>query len=186
MGISIHYKGKLDSPKLVKSFCEEVQDIAQSMEWEFTVIGPELKDKNGLKGLIIKPHEKAELLQFAFDKKGYLRNALLLEYENINDNYTFFNHIKTQFAPIEIHVAVIKLLKYLKEKYMHNLEVNDEGLFWETGDIDILKEKTYFLAKAINDLGDVLDSIPFEKGDNAESIADKIEKIIRKKLDKRK
>lgn len=182
MGISIHYKGKLNSEDLIEPFCEEIQDIAHSMEWEYTVIGPETNDKNELRGLFIKPHEKAELLQFVFDKKGYLRNALLLEYGDTNDDYTFFNHIKTQFAPIETHVAIVKLLKYLKEKYMHNLEVTDEGLFWETGDIDVLKEKTDFLTKAINELGDVLDSIPLEKGDNAESIADKIEKIIRAKL----
>jgi len=62
MGITIHYKGKLNTPNLIEPFCEEVQDIARSMEWEYTVIGPEKKDKNGLKGLIIKPHEKAELL----------------------------------------------------------------------------------------------------------------------------
>lgn len=47
------------------------------------------------------------------------------------------------------------------------------------------KKKTAFLSKAINDLGDVLDSIPFEKGDSEESIADRIEKIIRDKLGKR-
>ena len=182
MGITIHYKGKLDASELIEPFCEEVQDIARSMEWEFTAITPENNDKNGLKGLFIKPHEKAELLQFTFDKEGFLRNALLLEYEDTNDEFTYFNHIKTQFAPIEIHVAIVKLLKYLKQKYMRNLEVKDEGLFWETNDEKILNEKLEFLNKAMDKLEGILNSIPHEKDETAESIANKIERIIKAKL----
>ncbi|WP_175552463.1 hypothetical protein [Tangfeifania diversioriginum] len=49
-----------------------------------------------------------------------------------------------------------------------------------------MKEKTAFLSKAINDLGDVLDSIPIEKGDIEEPIAGRIEKIISDKGEKGK
>jgi hypothetical protein len=61
------------------------------------------------------------------DKKGFLRNPFMLEISKGDDEFTWFNHIKTQFAPVEIHVAVIKLLKYIQQKYISNLDVYDEG-----------------------------------------------------------
>jgi hypothetical protein len=87
------------------------------------------------------------------------------------------NFIKTQFAPVEIHIAVIKLLKYIQQKYISNLDVYDEGDYWQTGnDQKFLKGKIDFLNAAINHLENVLNSIEFEKDSSAESIADKNEK----------
>jgi hypothetical protein len=182
MGISIHYKGKLNNKDFIDPFCEEVKDIADSLEWEYTVINHNLKDNNSLKGLFIQPHQKAELLQFVFDKKGNLRNALHLEYTDKDEDISYFNHIKTQFSPAEIHIAIIKLLRYLKEKYIKNLEVYDEGRFWETNDEKILNEKLEFLNKMMDKLEGILNSIPREKNESAESIANKIERIIKAKL----
>lgn len=182
MGISIHYKGKLNSKDLIDPFCDEIKDISDSMDWDYTIIKHELKNEISLKGLFIKPHEKAELLQFVFDKKGYLRNALHLDYDDKDDDISFFNHIKTQFAPVEIHIAIIKLMHYLKEKYINNLEVYDEGRFWETNNENLLNERLEFLNKAMDKVEGILNSIPREKDETTESIASKIESIIRAKL----
>ena len=53
--------------------------------------------------------------------------------------------VKTQFAGPEIHLWVVGLLNYLKEHYIPDLEVSDEGEYWETGNFDVLKEKMNFL-----------------------------------------
>ncbi len=45
---------------------------------------------------------------------------------------------KTQFAGREVHKKIIDLLKYLKEKYFSELNVYDEGQYWETGDEAVL------------------------------------------------
>ena len=37
------------------------------------------------------------------------------------------------------------LLKYLQEHYIPDLEVSDEGGYWETGNIETLKEKMNYL-----------------------------------------
>ncbi|MDO8951185.1 MAG: hypothetical protein Q7U86_01100, partial [Draconibacterium sp.] len=83
------------------------------------------------------------------------------------------------FAPIENHIAVIKLLKYIQKKYISNLDVYDEGEYWQTGDEKILKRKIDFLNGAINQLADVLNSIEFDKDSNPESIIDKIEEVLK-------
>ncbi len=135
MGITIHYQGKLNTPDLIDSFCEEVEDIAKSMEWEYTAIDEQKeRSANLLKGLFIKPHKNSELLQLIVDLDGNLRNGFWVDHMKNDDEGSYMNHIKTQFAPIGIHIAVIKLLKYLQQKYISNLDVYDEGDYWQTED----------------------------------------------------
>jgi len=181
MGVTIHYKGKLNSADNIDSFCEEMEDIAKSMGWKHTVIDKfDKNDKTPVKGIIIRPHEKSESLQLITDQQGNLRNVFAFEFAGEDSELTYMNFIKTQFAPVEIHIAVIKLLKYIQQKYISNLDVYDEGDYWQTGDEKILKEKIDFLNGAINQLSEVLNSIEFEKDSSPESIADKIEEVLKK------
>ena len=180
MGITIHYKGKLNSSDLIDDFCEEMEDISKSMKWKFNSFDYDEKDKTPVKGLFISPHPKAELLQFMIDKNGYLRNALMLEHFQHDDDITFLNQIKSQFAPIDIHIAVIKLLKYIQQKYVTNLVVYDDGDYWQTEDTALLQEKMNFLSEKIDLFEVALNSIPFELNENEESIIDKIEEVFRK------
>jgi len=180
MGITIHYKGKLNSTDLIDPFCEEVEDIAQSMNWDYTIVEEKDPDKIQFKGLVIKPHPSSEFLQFAIDKNGNLRNSFILENSGKDSKYSFSNHIKTQFAPIEIHMAIIKLLKYLQQTYISNLDVYDEGDYWQTGSESILKEKFDFLKTRMELMEDILNSIEFNEHDNAELVAEKIEEVLKK------
>ncbi len=181
MGITIHYKGKLNSPDLINPFCEELMDISKEMGWHYTYFDfDKKKDKIPLKGLFVSTHKKAEPLIFMMDKEGHIRNAIFLDHFEEVDDTTYFNHTKTQFAPVEVHIAIIKLLKYIQKKYMANLEVWDEGTYWEKEDPIVLKEKIDFLTEKINFLADALNSVEFEKEASAESVADKIEDLLRK------
>jgi len=60
--------------------------------------------------------------------------------------------VKTQFAPPEVHVWMVGLLKYVKKHYISDLEVSDEGQYWETGDIRILRERMAFLDRKMDEL----------------------------------
>lgn len=180
MGITIHYKGKLNSADDIDSFCEEMEDITKSMGWIHTVIDKfDKNDKTPVKGIIIQPHPKSESLQLITDQQGNLRNAFAIEFAGDDSELTYLNFIKTQFAPVEIHIAVIKLLKYIQQKYISNLDVYDEGDYWQTGDEKILKRKIDFLNGAINQLAEVLNSIEFDKDSSPESIVEKIEEVLK-------
>ncbi len=185
MGITIHYKGKLDSAERIDPFLEEMEDIAKSMEWNYTLIEKDRNDLVPVKGLFIQPHSRSEFLTFACDEDGYLRNAINLEHFKNDVSYSFNNHIKTQFAPVEIHIAVIRLLRYVKEKFIADLEVYDEGQYWETDNINILQKQFEVLNAMMDKLEDILNSIPFDKNKNADSIADKIEKILKNRSGKK-
>lgn len=69
---------------------------------------------------------------------------------------------------------------------MANLNVTDEGSYWETNNADLLKKKMEFLNAKINELADALETLPYDKNDTTISIADKIEKLLKEKLWKRK
>ena len=183
MGITIHYQGKLNRPDLADEFCEEVADIAGTMEWKYTLIneGPDEKPFP-LKGVVISPHEKSEPLVFTFDPEGYLRNAFMMQFADQEPDLTWYNHTKTQFAPPDVHIAIIKLLKYLHLKYLKNLKVLDEGGYWETEDATLLKQRMDFLNAKMNELAGLLETIQTDKNDTAETLAGKIEKLIKEKL----
>jgi hypothetical protein len=183
MGITIHYQGKLNQPDLAEAFCEELEDISKAMEWKYTLITDEPDSKPfPVKGIVISPHEKSEPLVFTFDPEGNLRNAFMMRFADEEPDLTWYNHTKTQFAPIDVHIAVIKLMKYIQQKYIENLNVTDEGSYWETGDAYLLKKKMDFLNAKMDELAGLLESIHIEKDDTAETLVNKIEKLLNEKM----
>lgn len=183
MGITIHYQGKLNQPDLADEFCEELADIAKVMEWNYNRINDEPDSEPvPLKGIVISPHEKSEPLVFTFDPDGYLRNAFMMRFADEEPDLSWYNHTKTQFAPIDVHIAIIKLLKYLQQKYFKNLKVTDEAGYWETGDANLLKQRIDYLNAKMDELAGLLETIEIEKEDTAETLVDKIEKLIQEKM----
>ncbi len=196
MAVTIHYRGKLNKPDLLNTFCDEIKDIAKDMNWNFNILNNDLNKPNSsyinenghikghipLKGLNLIIHPKAESLSFLFDKNGNLRNLLMMIYKNGKESEGAYIFIKTQFAPIEIHITIIKLLEYIKKKYISNLEVIDEGNYWETRDKNILEDKLSFLNKKTDQIGNIISKIKVDDTDSPEAVLRKIENVLNKKL----
>ncbi len=182
MGVTIHYKGSINKHDDIDKLISELTDISKEMNWKFDII--DFSEK-GAKGVIINPHEACESFTLVFNKENAIINTLSLAFDDVDDT---FSHIKTQFAPVEIHVAIIKLLKHVKLKYINDLEVFDEGDFWDTMDKNILIEKMNLVQSHIDFVGDVLNASANELGnsESAESLGDKIEDILKKIGHKRK
>jgi hypothetical protein len=89
--------------------------------------------------------------------------------------------IKTQFSNPDTHIWVIGLLKYLKKKYISNLEVSDEGEYWETGDRKELERRMNFIKEKIDSLSASLSSENMGDMSNisADEIADRIEQMFK-------
>lgn len=160
MGVSVHYRGRLDDVGQLSTLCEELADIAHAMGWQSTMLdddweqpadarlrhtdmGVHIDGHLALKGVQITPVEGAESLAFFFDREGNLRcpMTVILLLDGTLDPKDASISVQTQFAPPEMHVWVVGLLKYLKTRYISDLEVSDEGQYWETGDVRILKQK---------------------------------------------
>jgi hypothetical protein len=88
--------------------------------------------------------------------------------------------VKTQFLSAEMHVMIIGLLKYIKEHHIPNLEVKDEGEYWETGNYPALEDKMRVIQEKIDYLSRELSSEYFGgmAGLSADEIAARIERLV--------
>lgn len=199
MGVSIHYRGRLDSPDRLPGLREKLICIATSMGWQCRVLdedwsvpanavlehsgeGAELKGYLGLKGIQLKPPGKSESLDFFFNAKGYLLSPMdvILIQEGVLTPDDAWVSVKTQFLAPEMHVMIIGLLKYIKAHHLPNLEIKDEGEYWDTGDYRVLEDKIRVIQEKMDYLSRELSSEYFGDiaGLSADEIADRIERLF--------
>jgi hypothetical protein len=199
MGVSLHYRGNINQLDRLPVLCEELADIAGSMGWkaerlddnweepsdarlETTGESAEIRGSLGLKGVEILPGEECEPLSFCFDREGKLWSPVIrvLALDGALTPDQAWVSVKTQSSSPRTHAWVVGLLRYVKKHYIADLEVSDEGGYWETGDMDALRTKMRFLEDTIHELCDGLSSVRVEDiaGLSAEEIASKIEGLL--------
>ena len=203
MGVTIHYRGTLDDAERIQDLQRELADIAQSMGWEYSMLDDDwtvppdatlvhkpgsatIKGHLGLKGISLLPGGGGESLSFFVDAAGRLRSIMdiILQCEGRSDPNTAWVFVKTQFASPDVHVWIVGLLKYLQKRYFSNLEVDDEGDFWETGDRTALETKMRLLNEKMDELASDLTtakSLGNFSGLSAEDIATRIENFLKKR-----
>ena len=203
MGVSIHYRGRVADIQNVKTICDELAAIADKMNWHYirldedwsqsadatiavTEQGSQITGHLPLKGIVLTIDPKCETLGFLFDSNGNLRDPISMV--NISegalkpeDAWVF---VKTQYAGPEIHIWIIGLLQYLKKLHIPDLEVQDEGAYWETGNFEVLKEKMDFVGAKIAAVRAELSHVT--KGHiasfSADEVASMIEALLREKF----
>jgi hypothetical protein len=199
MGVTIHYRGRLESPDRLPGLREKLIGIATNMGWRYRILdedwsvpanavlehvgkSSEIKGYLGLKGIQLKPPGESESLDFFFNAKGYLLSPMIviLIQEGVLEPDDAWISIKTQFLTPEMHVMIIGLLKYIKKHHLPSLEVNDEGNYWETGDYRKLENKMKLVQEKINYLSRELSSkwLGDMAGLSADEISDRIERLF--------
>jgi hypothetical protein len=199
MGVSIHYRGRLDNTEQLPGLREKLMGIASTFGWQYRVLDDdwsipanavlehsgktaEIKGHLGLKGIQLKPPGESEVLSFFFDSKGYLlspMNVILIQEGALALDDAWIS-VKTQFLSSEMHVMLIGLLKYIKEHHLPNLEVKDEGEYWETGNYQILEDRMRLIEGKIDYLSRELSSryLGDMGGLSADEIAARIERLF--------
>ena len=143
MGLSIHYSGHIRQYALVDELLAEATDICENLDWTYHILDGNNTDK--LKGIGFSP-EGCEPIFLTFLLNGRMCSPVNLMHRDIYEEnglereLLYTTSTKTQYAGPDAHIAIIKLLRYLKEKYFSVFELNDEGMYWETMD-----EKVYHL-----------------------------------------
>lgn len=165
--ITIHYTGKSDLETMQKLVAELIE-ISNELEWENTII-----DDEKFFGIILSIHEKCEPLSFVIDKNGNLINPVWLNEEK-QTKLAYINSTKTNFSTIDVHISIVKLLKYIQKKYIHNLKVIDEGEYYLTEDRDLLTKNWNFMNEKFNEISTLLE----KDSDTLENSADLLSKII--------
>ena len=139
MGISIFYSGKLKDPHLVDALVKEAADACMYVGWRFDY----LKKSNimPMRGIIITP-EGSESISLTFAENGLLANPdrfmmggnpEKMEISIERDGICF---TKTQYAGADMHIAIIKFMRYIIEKYFSEHTFMDDSGYWDQKDED--------------------------------------------------
>lgn len=176
MGITIHYQGKINDVSLIDKVTEDLNDISLELNWGKELIDD---DKLNIKGILIFPPPDCEPLSFLFDKtNGVLKHFILLAHDDMGDDHYKYNIVKTQCAPLHVHITIIKLLKYLKKQYINDINVTDEGEYWETENAGLLQSKFDFQKEMIDAVAGAFNKTEKITGESSESLAERVEKIL--------
>ncbi|MBM4046591.1 MAG: hypothetical protein FJ279_15880 [Planctomycetes bacterium] len=121
-----------------KTVSEKKKRTREGAEFSDCVVHTEeVKIADRQRGVLIWPHRESETLALVFNKEGelcrYLPDPKPRRYFEMKSLFC-----KTQFAPIETHIAICELLHLVQDRCFANLKVTDEGQYWETGDRDLL------------------------------------------------
>ena len=135
MGVTIHFEGHLADQTAFNRLMEAAQNIAVTNGWlhehissdEATLLrvgsNEEAIDYVGpTRGLLIRVHDDCDPIRLEFDQSFYLQEF-----------------VKTQFAGTAIHIHVVETLQRLRP-FFAEFKVEDEGEFWETGNLELLLE----------------------------------------------
>ena len=127
-GVTVHYQGKAKDAAAVAKVLAAARSVASDHGWEVreasvasasaprVVAGKERAYQGPLNGIVIYPHPMCEPIYIRFGTDLFMRD-----------------YVKTQFAGPDVHVEVVGLLRKLKP-FLADLQVQDEGEYWETGD----------------------------------------------------
>ena len=176
MGLSIHYSGKIKDVGLIPRLVDELKDVCTIMTWSY-----HLFDNETVKGICFSPAE-CEPLYLTFSKDGVLCSPILLQHR-IHPSTVI--SVKTQFAGIDVHIAIIKLLKYLKANYFEKFELDDEGGYWESDDDDILRQQFRNYQLALDTVSDKLKGFEAKESETTESLANRLERFLKERLQRR-
>jgi hypothetical protein len=162
MTTTVHYFGKIRSHEAIREIQEEFREIAQVSGWTHEMVdhvfsheGEGQAAKLSLRGIRVTLNKTTSPLQLTFDKDGYLSH---IYYEKaaaeavqkgsakpvLHQIHTSTS-VRNSDAPS--HITLVKLLDYVKKRYVPNLEVIDNTGYWYSRDESVLAPKRLELAK---------------------------------------
>jgi hypothetical protein len=203
MGISIYYRGRINKMETIATLADELEDFAQSLGWRTqhwkedfsTPNTARISHERGeirvvghapLQGISLFPHKECEPLWLTFDPNGYLVDVVAMATAAKGEKKPdkSWRSTKTQFAPIEVHIGIVKLLQYVKRRYIANLDVLDDGGYWESGNVIELKRRFNSINHALDILQTALSANHFElsRAKSLEDLVQMMERIFKKEL----
>lgn len=184
MGITIHYRGSLVDLSRVEDFEDRVIDLALALGGDCRVwrSASEHNPTRIVRGLILDLAPGQESTSLLISPEGWLITIFEIEAAEKGElSEKPWCFVKTQFGSVEGHVAIIELFTALKKEFMPDLEISDEGEYWERHDVGLLQQKMEFLNQAMKSLETALEqtSLSPEAAEDPEIVATRVVRIAR-------
>ena len=186
MGLCFYYSGRFNPAVSISEMISEIEEVARANDWKYFIFEREFPqggfttdyDQN-IYGICFTPPE-CETVHFEFLSNGRMSNFFALEnFGNSDDSLDreilYYNGVKTQYAGPEIHMKLIKLFKYISQKYLLDFDLYDEGEYWKTEDESILRKNFSRNQFFIDGIKAAFDKIP--KGED-ETPEDYVKRVI--------
>ena len=127
--------------------------------------------------------EGCEPLQLTFGRDGKLVSGIALMHGLEPAEYVF---TKTQYAGIDVHMAIVRLLRYLTEKYFAAFEMVDESGFWEEEDEGKLRSQFGAYERVMDQVSEMVEAAPAPgqaRGDEArgDELVKRLEAVLRER-----
>lgn len=172
MGLSIHYSGELKMQANIAMFTEELVDICTSLSWTY-----HLFNDNQFQGICFTP-EGCEPVLFTFLPDRRLACPIAWQLQLPADTIS----VKTQFAGIHTHRALIHLFRYLASKYFVAFQLYDEGQYWETNDEAVLRSQFARYNQAMDLVADAISGLEHKAGETVSDLMDRLEKVLTERM----
>ena len=155
MGITVNYTLRLKNERSLSQLIAHVRKFAAAHDWPVRDISTQstkldrsthtedAEYAGPSSGIEVLPDERCDPLRFEFG------------IDQVAQDF-----VKTQFAGLDCHLAVLGLLHELTP-YLSDLDVEDEGEFWDTSETALLARN---LAVCDRMLRDALDESPNARG----------------------
>lgn len=159
MGLKISYRGQLRDSNELDSLLDDVYDICIEIGWHFMPI--HRSNVMPTKGIMITP-PGSEAIWLTFLASGMLYDPTHFIYnscpeqESVNEEHGQWITVKTHYAGVDMHMAIIKFFRYLSLKYFESFELHDDSQYWETDDVAVCLIRFDEFSLAINRLGEHL------------------------------
>lgn len=184
MGVTIHYRGRLADMDRVEDFEDRVIDLVLELGGNVRLwrSADDADPSRMVRGLFVDLAPGQETTSLLLSPEGWLVHLFQIEEaeKGLLDEPPWC-FVKTQFGSIEGHVALVELLTALKAEFFADLEVSDEGGYWERRDLNELQQKMAFVQHAIDALADALDAdgLSHEAAEDPQILTTRIERLAR-------
>ena len=187
MGLSIHFNGRLRKAEFLPALIEEIKDISDVYGWKyhtFDTCFPNDTFENhtsfeNVYGINFTP-TNCETISLVF-----LSNGMIVAPERIDffahtkdEPYIYIVSVKTQFAGVVVHQLLIRLFKYLNDKYFEDFKLDDESYYWETDDENLMRERFKVYDSLLDNFELSIQTFPIESGEDMISYFERLMKHI--------
>lgn len=196
MGLTIHYNGHFNPAASLSEMIDEIKDICEVQKWPYEIFNrdfpsiPFPEDFNGeIYGICFTP-PKCETVFFEFLSNGRMSGTHLLRFWGKSENeeekrFLYMPWTKTQYSGYQVHALIIQIFRYISKKYLLDFKMDDEGQYWETNDIEVLKERFRVYEGLLDNFSLGLQMIPVKDGENIEEyllrVMGNVQKLKKKK-----
>jgi hypothetical protein len=182
MGITIAYRGRLADLTRIEDFEDRLLDFALDVGGLAQIWRSAADDdpQRMVRGVILNLAPGQETASLLVSPEGWLIGLVDIEdAERGRLTEPPWCFIKTQFGPLEGHVALVEMFAALQREFLADLEVSDEGGYWETRNLAELARRHSFLKEAIAGLAEGLQrhGLSREAAEDPDILMKRIERI---------